>query len=157
MTEWDQLLRWYCRDLRDERLRQACGHWVVLSALGIDPTRETFPPDLALSTAMAPFRDLDGAVVPVVFDLPDGPAPLQLFGLWLAPEDGAGAEQPHPLNREQWLFWVVPSRQLHPDRRSIGLKPLRRAHGDGNRVDGLRAQLLPWMPKQQGEFGSPSP
>ena len=149
MTEWDQLLRWHCRDLLDERLRQACGQWIVLSALGLDPTQHPLPPGVALTTARAPFTDLDAAAGPVVFDLADGPAPLQLFGLWLAPAadaspHGASPQGGHPLNREQWLFWAVPSRQLHPDRRSIGLKALRRAHGDGVRSSALAEQLRAW-------------
>ncbi|MEY4430584.1 MAG: hypothetical protein RLZZ533_520 [Cyanobacteriota bacterium] len=150
MTEWDQLLRWHCRDLLDERLRQACAHWIVLTAIGLDPTQQPLPPGLALSTAVAPFRDLDAATGPVVFDLSDGPAPLQLFGLWLAPADAAAPLEVHPLNREQWLFWLVPSRQLHPDRRSIGLKALRRAHGDGLGTAQLAEQLLPWWQRHQG-------
>ena len=39
MTEFDRLLRWYCADRLDERLRQACGHWILLTALGLDPTQ----------------------------------------------------------------------------------------------------------------------
>lgn len=149
MTEWDQLLRWHCRDLLDERLRQACGQWIVLSALGLDPTQHPLPPGLALTTARAPFADLDAATGPVVFDLAAGPAPLQLFGLWLAPADAVPPQdghplQGHPLNREQWLFWPVPSRQLHSDRRSMGLKALRRAHGDGCGSSALAEQLRPW-------------
>lgn len=149
MTEWDQLLRWYCRDLHEERLRQACAQWIVLSALGLDPTQHPLPPGVALTTAMAPHGDLDAAAGPVVFDLPDGPAPLQLFGLWLVSAEAAGTPQALPLNRDQWLFWVVASRQLHPDRRSIGLKALRRAQGEGCGPAALAEQLrLRWTPHQ---------
>ena len=60
MSEWDQLLRWLHRDLRDERLRQASGHWIVLTALGLHPNRDPLPAGLALSTAMAPPLPPDG-------------------------------------------------------------------------------------------------
>lgn len=134
MTEWDQLLRWHCGDLRDERLRQACGIWIVLTALGRDPTRESPPQGMALSTAMA------SDAPPVVFALPDGPAAVQVFALWQPLE-----AELDPLQRERWLFWVVPGRQLHAERRSIGLKPLLRAHGDGVPLGQLAERLLPLL------------
>ena len=136
MSEWDQLLRWHCSDLRDERLRQACGLWIVLTALGRDPSREPPPEGLAVSTAMASAERASAG--PVVFPLPQGPAPVQVFGLWQPAE-----ALEDPLQRERWLFWVVPKRQLHAERRSIGLNPLQRAHGQGWPASHLAERLLP--------------
>lgn len=145
MEEWDQLLRWLHRDLLDERLRQACGQWILLSALGFDPSRDPLPAGLALSTAMAPQADAEGAAPPVVFPLPEGPAPVQVFGLWLLPPADAQPDGRHPLVRECWRFWVVPGRQVHPDRRSMGLNPLRRAHGEGCSTPELADRLRPLL------------
>jgi hypothetical protein len=36
-----------------------------------------------------------------------------------------------PLLPEHWLFWMVPVGQLHAGRRSIGVRPLMRAQGEG--------------------------
>lgn len=138
MNEWDRLLRWHCGDLRDERLRQACGLWIVLNALGRDPSREAAPEGLAVSTALA-HADLASAG-PVVFPLPQGPAAVQVFGLWRP-----ATELEDPLQRERWLFWVVPKRQLHAERRSIGLNPLLRAHGEGWPAAHLAERLLPLL------------
>ena len=145
MEEWDQLLRWLHRDLLDDRLRQACGQWILLSALGFDPSRDPLPAGLALSTAMAPPLPPDGGGVPVVFPLPEGPAPLQLFGLWRPPSADAEADPQHPLVRERWWFWVVPGRQVHAERRSMGLKPLQRAHGEGFPSSELAPRLRPLL------------
>jgi hypothetical protein len=138
MNEWERLLRWHCGDLRDERLRQASGLWIVLTALGRDPSLEPAPDGLAVSTAMAP-ADLASAG-PVVFPLPEGPAAVQVFGLW---RPQTALEE--PLQRQHWLFWVVPGRQIHAERRSMGLNPLTRAHGPGGPAEHLAAQLLPLL------------
>ena len=74
---------------------------------------------------------------PVVFPLPQGPAPVQVFGLW---RPQTALEE--PLQRQHWLFWVVPGRQIHAERRSMGLNPLTRAHGPGGPAEHLAAQLL---------------
>jgi len=145
LSEWDQLLRWLHRDLRDERLRQASGHWIVLTALGLHPNRDPLPAGPALSTAMAPPLPPDGGGAPVVFPLPDGPAHLQLFGLWRPPSADAEADQQHPLVRERWRFWVVTGRQVHAERRSMGLKPLQRAHGEGFPSSELAQRLRPLL------------
>ena len=65
MTEFDRLLRWYCADRLDERLRQACGHWILLTALGLDPTQCGLPSGVGLSTA------LGFGAMPAVFALPE--------------------------------------------------------------------------------------
>lgn len=83
----------------------------------------------------------------MVFERPESSAAVQLFGLWQEPDPPG---EPHPLNRDQWLFWVVPSRQLHPERRSMGLNPLRRAHGEGLTSAQLAERLLPLLAQAPG-------
>jgi hypothetical protein len=139
MTEFDRLLRWYCADRLDERLRQACGHWILLTALGLDPTQCGLPSGVGLSTA------LGFGAMPAVFALPEETFAVVVFGLWQPPMldvTSTATEPLDPLNRDHWRFWVVSSRHLHPDRRSIALNPLMRAHGEGQAFSGLADQLV---------------
>jgi len=148
MTEFDRLLRWYCADRLDERLRQACGHWILLTALGLDPTQGSLPGGVVLSTA------LHHGSAPVVFALPEGPFAVVVFGLWQPPmvEDTASAVEPlDPLQRDHWRFWVVSSRHLHPERRTIGLNPLIRAHGEGWSPNDAAEQLEAFMVQNPSE------
>ena len=141
MNEFDRFLRWYCADLLDERLRHASGQWLLSAALGLEPERQGLPPGLALSTALlAPAADPDPepeSEPPVVFPISAAAQGLVVFALWRPPP-----HQPlQPLAVEQWLFWPVLRRHLHAERRTIGLRPLQRAQGDGLSHGALQRQL----------------
>ena len=145
MNDFDRFLRWYCADLLDERLRHASGHWLLCAALDLEPERQELPPELALSTALlASVADSDSdsaadpaSEPPVVFAIPASAQGLVVFALWRPPQ-----QQPlQPLAAEQWLFWPVLRRHLHAERRSIGLRPLQRAQGEGLSHGALQGRL----------------
>ena len=130
-------LNWFHPDLLDDRLLHGCALWQVITALGL-PSDATPPPSswplsevfwlgfgLAVSSARA------DQPRPAVFRLGPRSLQAQLFCL-LDPllADGAGSP-PDPLDPEQWRFWLVPFHQLHPERQSIGVPALLRAHGEG--------------------------
>ncbi len=143
---FDRFLRWYCADRLDERLRQAAAEWLVLTALGLSPEHQDLPEALAVSSALqAPwFHGPGQESSPVVFPVPESPPAWLLFALWGPPHPG---DQPaQPLLHRDWLFWLVPRNQLHPERRRIGLNPLRRAQGDGVEYAALPPLLAQRLP-----------
>jgi hypothetical protein len=73
--------------------------------------------------------------------------------LTLAEEDPALV---NPQELSQWRFWVVPTANLHVDRRSIGLLPLIRAYGEGLPYEELPSRieaLLPPLPEGSSGAG----
>jgi hypothetical protein len=136
-------LTWFHPDLLDDRLLHGCALWQVITALGLPPDA-TSPPSswplsevlwLGLSLAVGSARADQPR--PAVFRLGSRSLQAQLFCL-LDPEPAGGdATAPDPLDPEQWRFWLVPFHQLHPDRQSIGVAALLRAHGEGLRSGSL--------------------
>ncbi|MFQ6538236.1 MULTISPECIES: hypothetical protein [Aphanothece] len=151
MEDLDAFLRWQAGPLLESRLRSAYAEWLVHRALGRDPgdhrrgdgllSLEGGRRSLAVSSAAfltAPHQDTPAAVS---FSLEQREAHRDITA-WvfclLAEQDPLRVA---PQDPNQWRFWVVPSQRLHPDRRSIGLQPLRRAFGDGHGYGAL-PQLL---------------
>lgn len=138
MGDLNAFLRWCHPDLLEERLRHACACWHVLLALGLDPSRFPPPDGGSISVIHAPAGGLgiSSALLldsdearhrPQPFVLDPSRAPLWVLAL-LQDQPGEAID---PLDPGQWLFWVVPAARFHGERRSIGLQPLIRAHGDG--------------------------
>jgi len=137
MTNLDAFLRWHCGDLLDVRNREAYAEWLVIRALDLDPgvyrAKELDPElcfgPLTLAVASAAWVSAAPQARPtaISFAIEQRRAAVHVFCL-LAEEDPACAD---PQQLSQWLFWVVPSRRLNAERRTIGLQPLIRAHGDG--------------------------
>ena len=121
--------------------------WQVLHVLDLDPAghaapdrgpvSELFLPGLAQPLLLSSAR-LDQHE-PTTFRIAECRAAAMLFGLLQAGEHGED-----PLDPVQWSFWLVPSPQLHPDRRSIGLQALLRARGEGLALEKLPSALAPW-------------
>lgn len=121
--------------------------WQVLHVLDLDPAghaapdrgpvSELFLPGLAQPLLLSSAR-LDQHE-PTTFRIAECRAAAMLFGLLQAGEQGED-----PLDPVQWSFWLVPSPQLHPDRRSIGLQALLRARGEGLALEKLPSALAPW-------------
>ena len=121
--------------------------WQVLHVLDLDPAghaapdrgpvSELFLPGLAQPLLLSSAR-LDQHE-PTTFRIAECRAAAILFGLLQAGEQGED-----PLDPVQWSFWLVPSPQLHPDRRSIGLQALLRARGEGLALEKLPSALAPW-------------
>ena len=139
MSDFEAFLRWRCTDPFDPGLRHAYSQWLVLQALGMDPAGLPPPGDagptrlalprgsLGLSSA-AWFQSLQQPLPGAVsFALEPGSVEAWLLALLDEPDPQRASLS----DLQQWRFWVVPSARLHPERRSIGLQPLRRAHGDG--------------------------
>ena len=121
--------------------------WQVLHVLDLDPAghaapdrgpvSELFLPGLAQPLLLSSAR-LDQHEH-TTFRIAECRAAAMLFGLLQAGEQGED-----PLDPVQWSFWLVPSPQLHPDRRSIGLQALLRARGEGLALEKLPSALAPW-------------
>lgn len=130
-------LTWFHPDLLDERLLHGCALWQLIQALGLPPDATAPPSSWPLSEVF--WRSLSLAVGsaradqprPAVFRLGSRSLQAQLFCLLDPPHVAAEAMAPDPLDPEQWRFWLVPFHQLHPERQSIGVAALRRAHGEG--------------------------
>ncbi|MBM5807271.1 MAG: hypothetical protein FJ056_06210 [Cyanobacteria bacterium M_surface_10_m2_179] len=142
MSQLDAFLRWSHPDLLTERLRHGCACWQVLQALQLEPAH--CPPPEAGPVSLLGWSGLQLGITSAVhagsgsassFALLPQPVSLWLFAL-------LAADAPDPLDPQPWTFWVVPARQLHPDRRSITLQPLLRAHGEGVAHAALAAALL---------------
>lgn len=154
MTDLDAFLRWYCADLLDVRTREAYAEWLVIQALGLDPGPLRLPGDaqqlrygsLSLAVASAalvpPRLAPQARSIPISFAIEQRDADVHVFCL-LAEEDAAVAD---PQQRNQWRFWVVPTRRLNAERRTIGVQPLIRAHGEGLRHDQLRPVIEALLP-----------
>ncbi|WP_322772823.1 hypothetical protein [Synechococcus sp. CBW1107] len=143
----DAFLRWSHPDLLEPRLLQCCWMWQVLHVLDLDPAGHAAPdrghvsevclPGLAQPLLLSSARfDQDE---PTTFRIAEFRSEAMLFGLLQAGEQGED-----PLDPVQWSFWLVPSPQLHPDRRSIGLQALLRARGEGLALEQLPAAIAPW-------------
>ena len=143
----DAFLAWCHPDLLDERLLHASAVWQVRAALALSAA-EVPPPSrwplsdlewggcvLAVASARA------GQERPASFRLGDRSLRAQLFCLLDPDERAEESVGIDPLDRQQWRFWLVPFHQLHPERQSIGLSALQRAHGEGLQHEDLAAAL----------------
>lgn len=143
----DAFLAWCHPDLLDERLLHASAVWQVRAALALSAA-EVPPPSrwplsdlewggcvLAVASARA------GQERPASFRLGDRSLRAQLFCLLDPDERSEESVGIDPLDRQQWRFWLVPFHQLHPERQSIGLSALQRAHGEGLQHEDLAAAL----------------
>ena len=154
MSELADFLQWNTPNLLADEVREASCHWLLLNGLGL----ETGPskPCADLQSLVLPIRDWQLSIITagfysamdqatpnsVHFRIPRGEANTLLFGL-LGESTAAPA---HPLDPQQWRFWLVPMAKLHPDRQSIGLNPLIRAFGEGLSFGDLLEQLQPQRP-----------
>lgn len=151
MSELAAFLQWNTPNLLAEEVREASCHWLLLNALGL----ETGPskPSADLQSLVLPIGDWQLSISTggfysaidqdtpnsVQFRIPRGEAKTLLFALL-----GERAAAPaHPLDPQQWLFWLVPMAKLHPERQSIGLNPLIRAFGEGVSFGELLQRLKP--------------
>jgi hypothetical protein len=146
MTDVDAFLRWSAGDLLAPGIRAAYAEWLVHRALGLDPglhRREELVQlragALSLAVRSAAYVISRGQEHPgaISFAIESRTASAFVFCL-LMEQNPLLAD---PLNLSQWLFWVVPTARLHPDRQSIGLQPLIRAHGEGVGHEVLSARL----------------
>jgi hypothetical protein len=130
-------LNWCHPDLLEERLLHACALWQLRVALAA-PAGAISPPERwplselewrGCSLAVASARV--GGERPAVFRMGVRSLRAQLFCLLDPDEVSARSGAIDPLDPQQWRFWLVPFHQLHPERQSIGVSALLRAHGEG--------------------------
>jgi hypothetical protein len=142
MEDLDAFLRWQAGPLLDSRLRNPYAEWLVHRALGLDPgdyrrgdgrlSLNGNTRSLAVSSAAslkAPHQDNPAAIS---FSLEQREADRAITAWVFALLAEQDPDRVAPQDPNQWRFWVVPSQRLHPERRSIGLQPLRRAFGEGH-------------------------
>jgi len=143
MEQLDAFLRWAAGPLLLTQNREAYAEWLVIQALGLDPGHyrlegserthggEPEQGREAISVAVRSAAYLQGpaqtAPNTISFAIQQRQAPVFVFCL-LNEQDPRCAD---PLDLNQWLFWVVRTGTLHPERQTIGLQALLRAHGDG--------------------------
>ena len=140
----DAFLRWSHPTLLEPRLFHCCALWQVLTALGLDPAEQPAPDRGPVSTLLLPGWSQPLQVssthcepnTPTTFRLGEDSAAAHLFALFEAADLARD-----PLDAAAWVFWLVPGRQLHPDRRSIGLQALLRARGAGQSLQQLPAAI----------------
>ena len=147
MEPLDAFLRWAAGPLLNTRNREAYAEWLVLQALGLEPglhrqeggddARGEGTIDVAVRSAAYLQGPEQTTPNPISFAIQQRMAPVFVFCL-LNESDPRCAD---PLHHSQWLFWVVPTRTLHPERQTIGLQALLRAHGDGVSYDQLPQHL----------------
>lgn len=153
MEQLDAFLRWAAGPLLLTQNREAYAEWLVIQALGLDPGTsrlEGVEPEMggepeqgrgAISVAVRSAAYLQGpaqtAPNAISFAIQQRLAPVFVFCL-LNEKDPRFAD---PLELSQWLFWVVPTCTLHPERQTIGVQALLRAHGDGIGYRDLNARM----------------
>lgn len=128
---------WNSGHLLENRTRGAYAEWLVHRALGIDPgefRREWEPIDLrdrnlTLEIQSAAYVQSWQQREPsrISFATEQRAASAYVFCLLDEPDPDLA----DPQDLSQWRFWVVPTRALHPERKSIGLQALIRSFGDG--------------------------
>jgi hypothetical protein len=147
MDDLDAFCRWNSGHLMENRTRGAYAEWLVHRALGLDPGEfrvegaevDLRCGELTLDVKSAawlqawPLQELS----PISFPIGRRSASACVF--CLLEEQDPQRVDPQDLN--QWRFWVVPTRSLHPERRSIGLQALIRAHGQGLRHGELAGRV----------------
>lgn len=136
MENVDAFLRWTAGDLLAPAIRAAYAEWLVYRALELDPGphRREAPVqvcsgDVSLAVRSAAYVLSRGQEQPGPISFAIEPRMASAFVFCLLTEQDPRLAD--PLDLAQWLFWVVPTARLHPERQSIGLQPLIRAHGEG--------------------------
>ena len=136
LEQLNAFLRWAAGPLLETRNREAYAEWLVIQALGLEPgpyrragAELELPQGVHLAVRSA--ADLQGPKPAtsgaISFAIQQRLAPVFVFCLLTAPDPTTA----DPQDPRQWLFWVVPTRTLHPERQTIGLQALFRAHGEG--------------------------
>jgi hypothetical protein len=143
----DAFLAWCHPNLLDERLLHASALWQVRAALGLSAADVPPPSRWPLSDlqwggcGLAVASASVGEERPASFRVGDRSLRAQLFCLLDPGERAGGSAAPDPLDPQRWRFWLVPFHQLHPERQSIGVSALVRAHGEGLHHQDLAAAL----------------
>ncbi|MFM7312216.1 MAG: hypothetical protein ACKO0M_03455 [Cyanobium sp.] len=147
MDDLDAFCRWNCGPLMEHRTRGAYAEWLVHRALALDPgefrgeeARLTLAGgELSLEVKSSAYLQAwpQGDLSRISFPIEQRAASAYVFCL-LAEQDPGRV---NPQDLEQWRFWVVPTRSLHPERQSIGLQALIRAHGEGLRYEDLAGRI----------------
>jgi hypothetical protein len=137
MSDLDAFLRWNSGHLLENHTRGAYAEWLVHQALGLDPGEHRIEwADVDVTDGAVTLEVKSAAYVQswpqegpsvISFPIEQRAATAYVFCL-LAEQD---PERVDPQDRRQWQFWVVPTGRLHGGRKSIGLQPLIRAHGEG--------------------------
>ena len=137
MDDLDAFCRWNSGHLMENRTRGAYAEWLVHRALGVDPGQyrvEWAEVDvrcgaLTLEVKSAAYLQAwpQQELSRISFPIEQRSASAYVFCL-LEEQD---PQRVDPQDLGQWRFWVVPTGSLHPERRSIGLQALIRAHGEG--------------------------
>lgn len=166
MDDFAAFLRWNSGDLLEDHRREAYAEWLVHQALAIDPgdhrieRAEIVSGDEGFSLAVksAAYVQSRQQKNPGVisFQIETRSASIHIFCL-LTERD---PERANPRDRSQWRFWVVPTATLNVDRRSIGLQPLIRAHGEGIGFDALPGRVQHLRDALRSRFstsGAPGP
>lgn len=140
-------LRWNSGHLVENRNRCAYAEWLVHRALGVDAGEYRIEKEeLDVSYGSATISVQSAAYVlsrqqttpsPISFLIEQRSATAYVFCLLAE----LNPELANPADLSQWRFWVVPTVTLHAERKSIGLQPLIRAHGEGMAYGELRAAV----------------
>lgn len=143
----DAFLRWNSGHLIENRIRCAYAEWLVYRALGLDlgeyrhegAVVEVSHGAISIEVKSAAYVQSwqQSATSSISFAIEPRNTMAYVFCLLAEPDP----ERVNPQDLSQWLFWVVPTRMLHAERRSIGLQPLIRAHGEGLPYGELRAAV----------------
>ena len=154
MDDFDAFLRWNSGHLLENRIRGAYAEWLVHRALGMDPGEHRLEwaevdlrdGDLTLEVKSAAYVQSWPQEKPsaISFPIEQRIATAYVFCL-LAEQNG---ERVDPRDVNQWRFWVVPTLRLHPERKSIGLQALVRAHGDGISYGELASRIEQLRPAE---------
>lgn len=155
MDDLDAFCRWNSGPLMQNRTRSAYAEWLVHRALGVDPGLHRLEGaelhlrvgELTLEVQSAAYLQAwpQPQVSRISFPIEPRIATAVVFCL-LEEQDPQVVD---PQDLKQWRFWVVPTRSLHPERKSIGLQALIRAHGEGLPFEELadRVRQLPGAPR----------
>lgn len=155
MDDLDAFCRWNSGHLLENRTRGAYAEWLVHRALGVDPGEfrlewaevDVRVGELTLEVKSAAYLQAwpQQELSRISFPIEQRAATAHVFCLF-AEQD---PQRVDPRDLEQWRFWVVPTRSLHPERKSIGLQALIRAHGEGLRFAALAGRIgeLPGAPR----------
>ena len=147
MSELAAFLQWTTPNLLADEIREASCHWLLLKGLGLDPGPGR--PSAELHSLVLPVEGWQLSITtaaffsapeqsepnPIQFRIPLSAASTLVFGLF--------SGQSNPLDPDDWTFWLVPVRKLHPERQTMGLNPLMRAFGEGLSYGALLEQLKP--------------
>lgn len=138
---------WNSRHLLENRTRAAYAEWLVHHALQIPPSeyrQEGAPVELTdgrltLEIRSAAYVQSWSHQQPtrISFATEQRTATAYVFCLLVETDP----DKADPQDLSQWRFWVVLTRSLHPERKSIGLQALIRSFGEGLHFGELKAAV----------------